>query len=207
MSGPKPNARSAPPTCLPSRPRRWWTCWSMRCSIADLWPWPHRVTASTNRRRCGGSTGRRSTPSPAPTSTPRSGSSTPSNASSPPPAAATGSGRRVGGGSGSAGDGGERHRPGCRAGVAGPADVHLRCPSAAGDRPRRRREDHRHARPHPGLDRRRRPGDRPRPVRGRSRRPRRANRHPHRHPRQTHLVPAARRAARTGRPRSDRRPW
>jgi hypothetical protein len=31
--------------------------------------------------------------------------------------------------------------------------------------PRRRREDHGHARPHPSLDRRRRPGHRPRPVR------------------------------------------
>ena len=46
---------------------RWWTCSSMRCSIADRLPWPHRATASRNRRRCGGSTGRRSTPSPAPT--------------------------------------------------------------------------------------------------------------------------------------------
>ena len=45
----------------------WWTCWSMRCSIADLLPWPRRLTTSRNRRRCGGSTGHRSTPSPAPT--------------------------------------------------------------------------------------------------------------------------------------------
>ena len=49
----------------------------MRCSIADLLPWPHRMTGSRNRRRCGESTAPRSTPSPAPTSTPRSGSSTP----------------------------------------------------------------------------------------------------------------------------------
>ena len=49
----------------------------MRCSIAGLLPWPRRTTTSRNRRRCGGSTARRSTPSPAPTSTPRSGSSTP----------------------------------------------------------------------------------------------------------------------------------
>ena len=62
----------------------------MRCSIAGLLPWPRRVTASRNRRCCGGSTARRSTPSPAPTSTPRSGSSTPSSASSPPPDVATG---------------------------------------------------------------------------------------------------------------------
>ena len=103
-----------------------------------------------------------------------------------------------GGGSGVAGDGGERHRPGCRAGFTGPPDVHLRGPSAARDRPGRRREDHRHARPHPGLDPRRRPGARPRPVRCRGRRPCRADRHPRRHPRQTHLVLAARRPARLG---------
>ena len=39
----------------------------MRCSIAGLLPWPHRLTTSRNRRRCGGSTAHRSTPSPAPT--------------------------------------------------------------------------------------------------------------------------------------------
>ena len=97
--------------------------------------------------------------------------------------------RADGGGSGPARDGGERHRTRCWAGVPGPPDVHLRGTSAARDRPRRRRQDHRHARPHPGLDPRRRPGARPGPVGGRGRRPRRADRHPHRHPRQTHLVP------------------
>ena len=54
--------------------------------------------------------------------------------------------------------------------------------------PRRRREDHRHARPDPSLDRRGRPGHRPRPIRCRGCRPRRANRHSHRHFGQTHLV-------------------
>ncbi len=62
------------------------------------------------------------------------------------------------------------------------------CPAAARDRPRRRRENHSYARPHSGLDPRRRPGGRPGPVGCRGRRPRRANRYPHRHPRQTHLV-------------------
>ena len=62
----------------------------MRCSIIDRLPWPRRTTASRNRKCCGESTGPRSTPSPAPTSTPRSGSWTPSNASSPPPDDATG---------------------------------------------------------------------------------------------------------------------
>ena len=81
------------------------------------------------------------------------------------------------------------------------------CPAAARDRPGRRREDHRHARPHPGLDPRRRPGDRPGPVRCRGRRSRRADRHPHRHPRQTHLVACTMATCRTGRQRSARRRW
>ncbi len=62
----------------------------MRCSIADLLPSSHRLTTSRNRMRCGGSTGRRSTPSPAPPSTHHNGSSTPRPASSPRPDAATG---------------------------------------------------------------------------------------------------------------------
>ena len=52
--------------------------------------------------------------------------------------------------------------------------------------------------PSPGLDPRRRSGARPGPVGGRGRCPRRANRDPHRHPRQTHLVTAARRPAGLG---------
>ena len=90
MSGPKRNDRSAPTDVTAERASAWWICWSMRCSIAGLLPSPHRLTTSRNRRRCGGSTGPRSTPSPAPTSTPRSGSSTPNSASSPPPDDATG---------------------------------------------------------------------------------------------------------------------
>ena len=62
----------------------------MRCWIAGPLRWPHRLTTSRNRRRCGGSTGRRYTPWPAPTSTPRRESSTPSSASSPRPAARDG---------------------------------------------------------------------------------------------------------------------
>ncbi len=107
--------------------------------------------------------------------------------------------RPVGGRPGAARTRRERHRPRRRSGRPGPGDVHLRCPAAVGDRPGRRREDHRHARPHPGLDPRRRPGHRPRPVRRRSRRPRRADRHPHRHPRQTHLVHQPQPAPRLGR--------
>ena len=84
--------------------------------------------------------------------------------------------------------GGERDRPRCRAGGAGPADVHLGCPAAARDRTGRRREDHRHAAsPWPGPMTAARcsasPRRPPRPG------PRRANRHPRRHPRETHLVP------------------
>ena len=80
------------------------------------------------------------------------------------------------------------------------SDVHLRGPVAAGHRAGRGREDHRHARPHLGLDPGRRPGHRPGPVRRRRRRPRRTDRHPRRHAGQAHLVPAARRAARLGGP-------
>src|SRR5215213_2451587 len=38
----------------------------MRCSIADLLHSSRRLTTSRNRKCCGGLTGRRSTPSPAP---------------------------------------------------------------------------------------------------------------------------------------------
>src|SRR5215203_6211332 len=55
MSGPKRNDKSASSTCPLAGPRRWWICWSMRCSIAGLLPWPRRATASRNRRCCGGS--------------------------------------------------------------------------------------------------------------------------------------------------------
>ena len=108
------------------------------------------------------------------------------------------SGRWVGGGSGCAGDGGERHGTGCWAGFAGSADVHLGCSAAACDRPGRRREDHRHAGPRSGLDPRRRSGARPGPVGGRGRCSWRADRHPRRHPRQAHLVFAARRPSGLG---------
>ena len=42
MSGPKHNDKSAPSTCPLNMPRHWWTCWSMRCSIAGLLPSSHR---------------------------------------------------------------------------------------------------------------------------------------------------------------------
>jgi hypothetical protein len=68
----------------------WWIFLSLRCWIAGLLPFPLRVTTSRNRMRCGVPTGRRSTPSPAQTSTPRSGSSTRNSVSSPPQDDATG---------------------------------------------------------------------------------------------------------------------
>ena len=112
-----------------------------------------------------------------------------------------------GGGSGAAGDGGERHRPRCRAGRAGPPDVHLGCPAAARDRPGRRRENHRHARPRPGLDPRRRPGARPRPVgcRGRCPRASRPASAPTRSPNSPGPYTTA--SCPTGRPRSARQHW
>ena len=157
------------------------------------------LTTSRNRRCCGGSTGRRSTPSPAPTSTPRSGSSTPRPVSSrrrdvaavrPSMQAAVDLALLEMAANGTALDAGQAAlvRQMCTSGR----------PAAAGDRPRRRREDHRHARPRLGLDPRRRPPGRPCPVRRRGRSPSRADRHPHRHPRQAHLVAAARRPARLG---------
>ena len=106
--------------------------------------------------------------------------------------------RPGGGGSSVARDGGERHRTRCWPGSTGPPDVQLRGTSAARDRPRRHRENNRYARPDPRLDPRRRPGDRPGPIGCRGRRPRRANRHPHRHHRQAHLVFAALRTAGMG---------
>jgi conjugative relaxase-like TrwC/TraI family protein len=90
MSAPRSNARSARRMCPSSGQVCWWICWSMRCWIAALSPLSRRVTASTNRKRCGVPTAPRSTPWPERISTPRSGSSTPSSGSLPPPAAATG---------------------------------------------------------------------------------------------------------------------
>ena len=61
-------------------------------------------------------------------------------------------------------------------------DGHLRGPGAAGDRPGRLRQDHRHERPDPGLDRLRRHRPRAGPLRGRRLRPGPADRRPRRHP-------------------------
>ncbi len=59
-----------------------------------------------------------------------------------------------------------------RTGPAGPRDGHLRSPGPARDRAGRIRQDHRHERPFPGLDRGRRNRDRTRPVSRRGGRPR-----------------------------------
>ena len=208
MSAPKPNARSAPPTCPPSRPSAWWTCWSMRCWIAGRLPCAapaDGIEEPEALRRVDGSSVYTVAGADLYTS---------QRILDAEQRLVAAAGRRDGSAvdesavdlallemaaNGTALDAGQAAlvRQMCTSG----------CPAAAGDRPGRRREDHRHARPHPGLDPRRRPGARPRPVRCRGRRPWRADRHPHRHPRQTHLVATARRAARTGRPRSARRPW
>ena len=195
-------------TCPPSKRMPWWTCSSMRCcerrSVALAAPGDGIEEPQALRRVDGSSvytvagadlyTSQRILDAEA--------------------RLLTAAGRRGGAvrrsdgsGSGLAGDGGERDRPGCWAGRAGPPDVQLRGPAAAGDRPGRRRENHRHARPGPGLDRRRRPGDRPRPVGCRGRCSCRADRYPHRHPRQTHLVTRSMATCRIGRLRSARRRW
>jgi conjugative relaxase-like TrwC/TraI family protein len=148
----------------------------------------HQLTTSRNRRCCSGSTGRRSTPSPAPTSTHRSESSTPRPVSSPLPdvAAERPSSRRR-----SIWPCSKWRRTGLPS-MPGRPSWSARCAppgtAATRDRPCWRREDDRHACPDPRLDPRRRPGDRPGPLGCRGCRPRPANRHPHRHPRQTHLV-------------------
>ena len=60
---PRPHRQRARGTCRD----RWWTCLSMRSSIAAVLPWPRRRRHRGAGGVCGGSTGRRSTPSPAPT--------------------------------------------------------------------------------------------------------------------------------------------
>ena len=209
MSGPKRNDRSAPSTCPLTVPRRWWICWSMRCSIAGVLPWPRRATASRNRRRCGGSTGRRSTPSPAPTSTPRSGSSTPSRASSPPPDAATGAVRRSESAvdlallemaaNGTALDAGQAAlvRQMCTSGARLQLAI---APAGAGKTTAMRALTL-------AWTARWRPGDRPRPVGCRGRCPRRANRDPQPTHSPNSPGPCSTASCPTGRPRSARRHW
>jgi hypothetical protein len=168
MCGPTHNDRSAPSTWPLTAPRHWWICWSMRCSIAAPFPSSRRLTTSRNLRRYGGSTAHRSTPwlvpplhinkDPRRRSPPRRRGGTPRRVSR----------RRHGGGSGFAGDGGERKRTGRWAGCTCPPNVHFQGTGAAGDRPCRRWEDDRHARPDPRVDPRRRPSTRLGPVGGRA---------------------------------------
>ena len=71
-------------------------------------------------------------------------------------------------GAGAAGISRQRERLRRRTGRSGSFHVHLRGAAAAGHRPGRRRENHRHAHPGSGVARQRRPGDRVGPVRRRS---------------------------------------
>ena len=112
-----------------------------------------------------------------------------------------------GGGSGPARNGGERDCTRCWAGGTGPPDVHLRGTSAARDRPCRRRENNRHARPQswPGPKTAARssawPRRPPRPPSSPSK-PASAPTHSPNSP-----GPCGTATCRTGRPRSGRRPW
>ena len=108
----------------------------MRCSIADVLPWPrrrrHRGTGGVAAgRRVVGLHRRRRRPlhlaaDPRRRAAPRHRRRTPRRVSRRP----------GGGGSSVAGDGGERHCPGCWAGCTGPADVHLRVPGCSWRSPR-----------------------------------------------------------------------
>ena len=92
----------------------------------------------------------------------------------------------------------QRGRPERRAGRAGPPDGHLGGAAAAGDRARRRRQNHRDADPRRRLDRSRRHCDRAGAVSGRRGAAPRPDRRSRRHPRQTHLVRRPARPARLG---------
>ena len=92
----------------------------------------------------------------------------------------------------------QRGHPERRAGCVGPPDGDLGGAAAAGDRARRRRQNHRDADPRRRLDRSRRHRDRARAVSGRRRPAPRPDQRPHRHPRQTHLVLQPARPARLG---------
>jgi conjugative relaxase-like TrwC/TraI family protein len=61
----------------------------------------------------------------------------------------------------------QRHRFRCRAGRSGSCHVHLRGAAAASDRSGRDRQNHRHGHPGSRMERQRRPGARPGPVRRR----------------------------------------
>ena len=205
-SAPRRTARSAPPTCPPSRSTRWSTCSSTRCWTPVGPPLPaarrHRRTgrAAARRRRQRLHRRRRR-----------------------PVHLAADPGRRAAA---------RRHRrPPRRAHVVDSA-VELalleRPPTAPPSTPGRPRWSARWPPPAPGCSWRSRP---PAPARpppcapspglDRGRRPRasgsprprpqppsaRADRHPHRHPGQAHLVHRSRRPAGLGGQRSARRPW
>ena len=147
-------------TCRGTR----WTCWSMRCSIAGLLPWPHRhddIEEPEVLRRVDGSSVYTVAGAALYTS---------QRILDAEQRLLTTAGRRGGASveqmavdlallemaaNGTALDAGQASlvRQMCTSGAS----------FAARDRPRRRRQDHRHARPRPGLDPRRRPGARPRP--------------------------------------------
>ena len=191
-SAPKPNARSAPSTCPSTSPTAWSTSSSRKSWITDRSPSKRRPTGSRSRmslRRADGSSVYTIAGADRYTS---------QRILDAEQRILTAAGRH----DGAAVDASavelallEMAANGTALDAGQAALVRQMCTSGArvavGDRAGRRREDHRDASPHPGLDPRRRPGHRPRPVRRRGRRPRRTHRHPSRHPGQTHLVPPA----------------
>ena len=150
------------------------------------WHLSHHMTALRNRMRCGARTDPRSTPSPAPTYT----SQRILDAEQRLAVAGIRDGTVVDrtvvdlallemAASGTALDPGQASWSGRCAPLVLDYSSRSRPPA---------QENHGYARPHPCLERRRWPGARPGAVRGCSRRSWRADRHSHRHTRQTDLV-------------------
>ena len=155
LARPRRGATPGPGRRGDRRPGRgsWSTGSSTRSSTAGRCPWPDPPTGSPNPpllRRADGASVYTVAGADLYTSTRGPGRRT-----TPPPRRRPHDGRtsRPGGGRcGVVGDGRQRHRVERRPGRLGASDGHLRRPAAAGHRARRRRQDHRPARPGRRLD-------------------------------------------------------